>query len=94
MLQGKITVLVQYQVNGPGGIKLLVGKVHEFDDSPYVRLLIKSGTVTLIDPPSLDSEFLEKAGYETVKNEEKPIESYLTRVPKKRVSNSKETLKK
>jgi len=64
MLKENITVLVQTTVAGPKGHKLRPGKVVELEDSPYTRLLIKSGTVSLIDPPSLDPEFLEKAGYE------------------------------
>lgn len=64
MLKQRITVFVQAMVAGPGGLKLKPGKVHELEDSPYVRILVKSGTVSLVDPPSLDLEFLEKAGYE------------------------------
>lgn len=50
----KITILVTSSVLGPRGQKLVVGRIHEFDDEPYVRILIKSGAVELIDPPSLD----------------------------------------
>lgn len=64
MLKEPITVHVQAQVAGPGGIKLVAGKVHTLEDSPYVRVLIKSGSVTLIDPPSLDLYYLKRAGYE------------------------------
>lgn len=63
MLKDPITIFVHSTVGGPNG-KLLPDRVYELDDSPYVRLLIKSGTVSLIDPPSLDPDFLERAGYE------------------------------
>lgn len=63
-LKDPITVLVQATISGPGGVKLRPGKVHTLDDSSYVRILIKSGNVALIDPPSLDPEYLEAAGYE------------------------------
>lgn len=82
MLKDPITVLVQSNISGPGGIKLKPGKIHILEDSPYVRILVKSGSVSLIDPPSLDLEFLEAAGYELrdgyaypIKSEpEKPVE--------------------
>lgn len=53
MANEKITVMATAAVLGPGGAKLAVGKVYVFDDSPYVRILIKSGDVELVDPPSL-----------------------------------------
>lgn len=64
MLKDPITILVHTTVGGPNGYKLIPNEVYEFEDSPYVRLLIKSGTVSLIDPPSLEPDYLEKAGYE------------------------------
>lgn len=64
MLKHPITVIVHTTVGGPDGNKLIPGQVYELDDSEYVRLLIKSATVSLVDPPSLDPEFLEKNGYE------------------------------
>lgn len=60
MMGDKITVLVSAQVMGPMGLRLKPGTVVELDDVPYTRLLVKSGQVFLIDPPSLDPEFLEK----------------------------------
>lgn len=60
MPEDKITVLVSARVMGPMGAKLQPGTVVELDDGPYTRILIKSGDVLLIDPPSLDPEFLEK----------------------------------
>lgn len=101
MLKQRITVLAQAQVNGPSG-KLQFGKVYELDDSPYIRILVKSGTVTLIDPPSLDPAFLELGGYElrdgytylgtkeTEKKAEAPSDSFLTKVPKKRATKVSE----
>lgn len=64
MLKEPITVIAHTTVGGPDGEKLLAGKVYELQDSPYVRVLIQSKTVSLVDPPSLDPKFLEKAGYE------------------------------
>lgn len=64
LLKQPITVLVQATVAGPKGHKLRTGQIVELEDSPYTRILIKSGTVALVDPPSLDPEFLEKEGYE------------------------------
>lgn len=113
LLKDPITVHVQAQVAGPGGIKLVPGKVHTLEDSPYVRVLIKSGSVTLIDPPSLDLFYLERAGYElregfsypepleeepvveeaeksVEEKAEKPVEAFLTRVPKKTSQVSEE----
>lgn len=92
MLKDPITVLVHTTVGGPNG-KLLPNQVYELDDSPYVRLLIKSETVSLIDPPSLDPDFLERAGYElcegyTYNTEEVGIEvqkqsKRIVKIPKK-----------
>lgn len=76
----KITLLVQAAVGGPNG-KLKPGQIVVLDDSEYVRVLLKSGTVSLIDPPSLDPDFLKEAGYEY---EEEPVESFLTRKPPKK----------
>lgn len=58
----KITVLSQTNVLGPNGIKLKAGQVVALEDSPYVRILIKSGSVALVDPPSLDDEYLVAIG--------------------------------
>jgi len=63
MLTQKITVVCHSNVGGPNG-KLFANHIYELDDSEYVRTLIKSGNVSLVDPPSLDPVFLEKAGYE------------------------------
>lgn len=62
MLRQLITVLCHSNVGGPTG-KLFVNNLYELEDSEYVRTLIKSGTVSLVDPPSLDPVFLERAGY-------------------------------
>lgn len=94
MLKQKITVLAQAMVGGPGGIKIKPGKVYELEDSPYVRILVKSGTVTLIDPPTLDPEFLEKAGYELRDGYSYPvkpaIEKLVIKEPEKLAENSSE----
>lgn len=96
MLKELITVLVQSTVGGPDGVKLRPGQVVSLEDSPYVRVLVQSGTVELIDPPSLDLEFLEKAGYELregfsyaaeKESENNPLEGFLTKKPKKEISN-------
>ena len=63
MLKDKVTVLAQSTVRGPDGKKTQAGKFYKYDDSPYLRILVKSGSVTLVDPPSLDDEYLERAGY-------------------------------
>lgn len=63
MITQKITVVCHSNVGGPNG-KLFANHIYELDDSDYVRTLIKSGNVSLVDPPSLDPVFLEKAGYE------------------------------
>lgn len=62
MLTQLITILCHSNVGGPNG-KLFTNNIYELEDSEYVRTLIKSGTVSLIDPPSLDPVFLERAGY-------------------------------
>lgn len=62
MLTQLITVLCHSNVGGPNG-KLFANNLYELQDSEYVRTLIKSGTVSLVDPPSLDPGFLEQAGY-------------------------------
>jgi hypothetical protein len=62
MLTQLITVLCHSNVGGPNG-KLFANNLYELQDSEYVRTLIKSGTVSLVDPPSLDPVFLERAGY-------------------------------
>lgn len=84
-----ITVEVLARVQGPGGIKLIPGKVVALEDSPYVRLLVKSGNVLLVDPPSLDPEFLKGIGFGStevsvpeVKEEAVVPEGFLTRAPK------------
>lgn len=89
MLKQLITVMVQSMVSGPDGNKLRPGQVVELEDSEYVRILVKSGTVTLIDPPSLDSEYLEKAGYE-LRDGYVP-EVFLVRKPKKEKPNENGT---
>lgn len=58
----KVTVLSQTNVLGPNGLKLRAGQVVALEDSPYVRILIKSGSVALVDPPSLDDEYLVAIG--------------------------------
>lgn len=63
MLKQKITVLCHANVAGPNG-KLFANHIYELDDSEYVRTLIKSENVSLIDPPSLDPAYLESLGYE------------------------------
>lgn len=63
MLKQKITVLCHSNVGGPNG-RLFANHVYELDDCEYVRTLIKSENVSLIDPPSLDPAYLEGAGYE------------------------------
>lgn len=63
MLKQKLTILAR-SVARVGQTKLVPNKIYDFEDSAYLRILIKSGRVTLIDPPSLDPEYLEKAGYE------------------------------
>lgn len=92
MLKQMITVICNTNVGGPDGLKLIAGKVYELDDDPYVRILILSETVSLIDPPSLDPEFLEMHGYElcdgysypekTVESVEEPV----IKASKKKVS--------
>lgn len=84
MLRDPITVLVQSTVAGPNG-KLKVGEIVKLADSEYVRILVNSGTVSLIDPPSLDPVFLERAGYvlrEGYKEQEPEV--FLVRKPKKK----------
>lgn len=91
MLKDPVTVLVQSMVVGPNGARLKPGQVVTLDDSPYVRILVKSGTVSLIDPPSFDMDFLEKAGYELrdgysyPTKEEPEDKGLLKRKPKTRV---------
>lgn len=53
-MSNKITILATSGVQGPNGFKLVVGKHYEFDDSKYVRILVESGAVELVDPPSFD----------------------------------------
>lgn len=89
MLKDPITILVMSMVTGPDGKKLKPGKIYEYEDSARLRILVKSGTVSLIDPPSLDPEFLEKAGYELQEGYEYPIkepEKKTQAAPKKKVS--------
>lgn len=62
MYTDKVTLQIHGKVKGPGGINLRAGQIAVLDDSPYVRVLIKSGSVSLIDPPSLDAEYLHSAG--------------------------------
>lgn len=57
-----VTVLVHARVQGPSGLRMSVGQLVTLEDSPYVRLLIQSGNVELVDPPSLDPEFLRASG--------------------------------
>lgn len=90
-----ITVMVHSAIVGPSGTKLKAGKITTLEDSSYVRLLIKSGRVTLIDPPSLEEEYLIRAGIidkpeeiaEEPVVEKAPIETkdhgFLTKLPKK-----------
>jgi hypothetical protein len=84
----QITVLVRSTVGGPDGVKLRPGQVVTLEDSDYVRILLKSDTVELIDPPSLDNEFLAKAGYlkgETASRKAK-------KVSKENLEDSKESI--
>lgn len=83
MLKQKVKVLAQAQVIGPGGIKLQVGKVYDLEDSSYVRILVKSGTVSLIDPPSLDPDFLERGGYQLREGFSHPPKSVIEKLVKK-----------
>lgn len=73
----QITVQVLAKVQGPNGIRLSPGKIVTLEDSPYVRVLLKSGNVLLVDPPSLDPDFLHKAGL--VVKEEVKEETFLTK---------------
>jgi hypothetical protein len=73
MLKDPITILVQSTVSGPSGIKLKHGEVAVLEDSPYVRILVKSGAVSLIDPPSLDPDFLREGGYELREGYHHPV---------------------
>lgn len=75
MLKEPVTVLVQAVVAGPNGLKLKPGQIVTLDDSHYVRILVKSGAVSLIDPPSLDPEYLEKAGYELKEGHSYPVKA-------------------
>lgn len=104
MLKQPITVQVNTTVAGPHGYKIRAGKVVELEDSSYTRLLVDSGTVSLIDPASLDPEFLERAGYELrdgYSYQEKEIsedvvkkipDAYLTKIPKKSISAPKKAI--
>lgn len=89
MLDSPITVLAQ-SVVAVGRKKLKAGQYYTFDDSPYLRILIKSGLVALVDPPSLDPEFLEKAGYPLRKGYSYSGEDLTTLKPKKPEKISKE----
>jgi hypothetical protein len=82
MLKDPITVLAHAVVRGPDGRKTRAGKFYTYEDGPYLRILLKSDSVTLVDPPSLDPEYLEKAGYqlregysypEKVETKEQPV---------------------
>lgn len=64
MLKQPITILVHTSVGGPDGSKLFPNHVYEVEDGEYTRVLIKSGLVSLIDPPSLDPKYLEENNYE------------------------------
>lgn len=63
MLKTPITVVCHANVAGPNG-RLFANNVYVLDDSEYVRTLIKSENVSLVDPPSLDATYLERAGFE------------------------------
>lgn len=49
-----ILVRVNRHVQGPGGERLSRGQFVSLSDSPYVRALIRGGSVDLVDPPSLE----------------------------------------
>lgn len=76
-----ITFKVHAKMKGPVGYSLKPGHIYYFEDSPYIRILLKSSSVELIDPPSLDyidnpdSVVAKKVESETpVVKEDKPAE--------------------
>lgn len=93
-----ITFKVNSIVKGPYGERLTAGTFVTYPDSPYLRIMLKSGLVELVDPPSLDyidkPEILEapKPVVEAVEVVEEPKVEAPKEEPKKAVKPSKTAL--
>lgn len=75
-----ITMKVNATVKGPRGERLHRGSFVSFPDSPYVRIMLKSGKVELVDPPSLD--YIDGPAMLEAKVEAPVVEEAKTEEPK------------